>query len=98
MTITDIAPHIHARNTAAIVIYTKPNCVQCTRTFRMLDRAEIVYTAVNVTEDQAALDYIKGLDYSSAPVVFVSTIEGEIHWGGFRPDLIEQHITHVDAA
>ena len=89
----------------AVVVYTKPSCVQCTQTFRMLDRDDIHYTKVDITQDPAARDFItrdvndSGLGYLQAPVVYVSAIEGDEHWSGFRPDLIEQHITkRADAA
>ncbi|MCC9068836.1 glutaredoxin family protein [Arthrobacter cryoconiti] len=71
----------------------------------MLDKAGIVYTKVDVTKDDAALAYVTGdkvdggLGYRSAPVVYVSTIDGDIDWHGFRPDNIKKFITEIaDAA
>lgn len=99
------AQELQAREGVAVVVYTKPSCVQCTQTFRMLDRDDIHYTKVDITQDPAARDFITrdvtegGLGYLQAPVVYVSAIEGDTHWSGFRPDLIEQHITkRADAA
>lgn len=106
MTIINITEHIQARDGVAVVVYTKPDCVQCTQTFRMLDRARIVYTKVDITKEPGALDYIKrpisdgGLGYLSAPVVVVAAAEDgeQIDWSGFRPDLIKTHITEREAA
>ncbi|QCB97140.1 NrdH-redoxin [Arthrobacter sp. PAMC25564] len=87
------AHEIQAREGVATVVYTKPDCVQCTQTFRMLDRAGIYYTKVDVSQDETALKFIKALDYMQAPVVYVSTIDGDEHWSGFNPDLIKANIT-----
>lgn len=99
------AQELQAREGVATVVYTKPNCVQCNQTFRMLDRDGIHYIKVDVTQDPAARDFITrdvadgGLGYLQAPVVFVSAVEGDESWSGFRPDLIETHITkRADAA
>lgn len=95
----DLTQHIQARDGVATVVYTKPDCVQCTQTKRMLDRAGIVYTTVDITEDDTALWYVKDyLGYLAAPVVVTSTEDGDQSWNGFRPDLIKQHITARAAA
>ena len=99
MTISDLSTRIQARDGAAWVIYTKPNCQPCRMTKRKLDAAGIYYTEVDVTADETALGYIKDtLGYTGAPVVFVSTIEGDYHWYGLRADLLNQHIAKADAA
>lgn len=104
MTITTLTERIQARDGVAVVVFTKPDCVQCKQTFRMLDRASIYYTTVDITEDAGALAYIKrpvedgGLGYLAAPVVVVAALpDGEQEdWSGFRPDLIKTHITERD--
>jgi glutaredoxin-like protein NrdH len=67
-----------------ITVYSKPDCVQCTATYRALDRAALPYTVVDVTTDPEALATIKALGYLQAPVV----VAGTDHWSGFRPDLL----------
>ena len=90
----DITAQIQARDGVAAVVYTKPECPQCDMTKKMLERADVFYTAVDVTEDPTALWYIKDqLGYLAAPVVVASTESGDVDWNGFRPDLIRQHIT-----
>lgn len=68
----------------SITVYTKPSCVQCTATYRALDKNGIKYDVVDITEDGDALVTIKELGYLQAPVV-VTELE---HWSGFRPDKI----------
>lgn len=70
--------------TAAVTVYTKPNCPQCTMTKKQLDKLGIDHDTVDVTQDPDAHAYVSGLGYSSAPVVVVN--DGESHWSGFRPD------------
>ncbi|WP_028245320.1 glutaredoxin-like protein NrdH [Pseudoclavibacter soli] len=69
----------------AVTVYSKPACVQCNATYRALDKRGIDYTVVDITEDAAALDHVKGLGYQQAPVV----VTDAGHWSGFRPDKID---------
>ena len=68
-----------------ITVYTKPACVQCNATFRALERQGIGYTAIDISEDQEAREYVLSLGYLQAPVV----VAGGDHWSGFRPDRIK---------
>ena len=72
--------------------YSKPNCVQCNATYRALDAKNIPYRVVDLSEDDAALEYVKELGYAQAPVVVV---DDEDHWSGFRPDHIERVAAHM---
>ena len=69
----------------AIIVYSKPNCVQCSATYRALDKAGLVYRTVDVALDVEALEQVRALGYAQAPVV----VAGEDHWSGFRPDKIK---------
>lgn len=72
-----------------MTVYSKPNCVQCAATYRALDGQGIEYQAVDLTDSDAALEYVtQELGYSQAPVVVVDEHD---HWSGFRPDKIAQH-------
>ena len=68
-----------------ISVYSKPQCVQCTATYKALERSNIEFQIFDVTEDQDAYETVKNLGYLQAPVV----IAGDEHWSGFRPDKIE---------
>jgi glutaredoxin-like protein NrdH len=66
------------------VVYTKPACVQCDMTKRMLDKNGVEYTTVDITQDPDAYDMIVKMGFMSAPVV----ISGDESWAGFQPDKI----------
>lgn len=67
-----------------ITVYTKPACVQCTATYRALDKAGVAYEVVDITTDDDARDYVMSLGHLQAPIV----VAGEQNWAGFRPDRI----------
>ncbi|GAB3192036.1 glutaredoxin-like protein NrdH [Nesterenkonia suensis] len=76
-----------------VVVYSKPQCVQCTATYRALDKAGITYEVVDIMQDDEAYAYVQSLGVMQAPVV----VAGDEHWSGFRPDLIAQ-LTPPDTA
>ncbi len=69
----------------SITVYTKPACVQCSATFKALDKQGIGYNKVDITLDNDARDYVMALGYLQAPVV----VTENDHWSGFRPDRIK---------
>lgn len=69
----------------SITVYSKPRCVQCDATYRAFNKAGVDYRVVDLTEDVAALDLVRSLGYTQAPVV----VAGDEHWAGFRPDRIK---------
>lgn len=74
--------------TQVITVYSKPNCMQCNYTKKWLDDNHIDYIAIDVTEHENALAYVKHeLGYQSLPVVEVS---GQESWFGFRPERLEE--------
>ena len=77
-----------------ITVYSKPSCVQCTATYRALDRAGLDYAVVDLSLDEQALAQVMDLGYQQAPVVFAD----DEHWAGFRPDLIKAAAARVAAA
>lgn len=64
-------------------VYTVPNCQPCTLTKRRLDAKGITYTESDI---DAITERAKAAGIGSAPVVVV---DGQIAWGGFRPDRID---------
>lgn len=68
-----------------ITVYTKPACVQCNATYKALDKNNIPYEIVDITQDSEARDAVVGMGYSSAPIV----VAGDEHWSGYRPDRIK---------
>lgn len=74
-----------------ITVYSKPNCHQCSATYRKLKSLDLPHESVDMTEDADALAFIRALGYQQAPVVVVR--EGaqiKEHWSGFRPDLLKK--------
>jgi glutaredoxin-like protein NrdH len=65
-------------------VYTKPACVQCDATKRLMDNLGIEYDSVDITKDEEAYLKIVGMGYQSVPVVIT---EGGA-WAGFQPDKI----------
>lgn len=75
-----------------IDVYSKPNCPQCSATYRKLEALGLPFNSIDVTEDAEAAKFVRSLNYSAAPVVVVR--EGEEikeHWSGFRPDLLKKY-------
>ena len=68
-----------------ITVYSKPSCVQCTATYRALDKLGLDYEVVDLAEDEAALQDLLSRGYQQVPVV---QADGEF-WTGFRPDRIK---------
>jgi glutaredoxin-like protein NrdH len=51
----------------------------------MLQRNQIEYSEVDMSQDPVALEMVKTLGYTAAPVV----VSGQEHWSGFRMDKIQ---------
>lgn len=69
-------------NNEKITVYSTPDCSQCKMTYRLLDNKNIDYDVVDLTQDETAMQMVKDLGYTRAPVV----VAGAEHWSGFRPD------------
>jgi glutaredoxin-like protein NrdH len=69
-----------------VTVYGMPACVQCTATYRALEKRGIDYETVDLSQDPAAPGRVRALGHRQAPVVVA---EAE-HWSGFRPDRIEE--------
>lgn len=74
-----------------ITIYTTPNCVQCRQTKVVFDRNDIKYSTIDLSMDGVAMQMVKDLGYTAAPVV----IAGNSHWSGFKMDKITNVINKI---
>ena len=70
----------------SVLVYVKPQCVQCDQTKRILDREGVEYSTIDITQDSEALEKILSMGFKSAPVV----ITEEDSWAGFNPDKINK--------
>lgn len=68
-----------------ITVFGKPHCVQCTATYRALDRLGLGYEVVDLSKDEIAAMELASRGHRAAPVVQAG---GET-WSGYRPDLIK---------
>ena len=68
-----------------VKVYSLPSCVQCDSTKRLLNSIEVEYEEIDMSQDPVALEMVKALGHSAAPVV----IAGDQHWSGFRMDRIK---------
>lgn len=81
-------------NDYIIHVFSKPACVQCDMTYRVLDTAGAYYESHDVTEDARSMEIVKELGYLQAPVVAVYDVNGSLedHWSGFQPERIKQYL------
>lgn len=69
-----------------VTVYTLPACVQCDSTKKFLKRNFIEYTEIDISKDEKAMQKIRDLGFTQAPVV---EFEGET-WSGFRFDMLNK--------
>jgi glutaredoxin-like protein NrdH len=69
-----------------VTVYTKDNCVQCEATKRHLDKIDVAYETVNITNNIGAVDKLIGLGYRSAPVV----VTDDDSWSGYVPEKLDK--------
>ncbi len=68
-----------------VVIYTTPNCPQCMMTARTMDKYDIVYDKVDLTQHPDLLERFKELGHQAAPIV----VTDKKTWSGFRIEKIK---------
>jgi glutaredoxin len=56
-----------------ITVYSKPGCHYCTEAKAWLVLHDIPFVEIDVTEDAAALAFIKGEGHGSVPQLYVGT-------------------------
>ena len=76
--------------TLKTIIYSKPQCIQCTATISSFDKLGIPYEVIDLSKDADAMALVRSLGYMQAPVV----VCGAYHWAGFRPDKIANIINY----
>jgi len=68
-----------------VVIYTTPNCPQCMMTARTMDKYDIVYDKVDLTQHPDLLERFKEMGHQAAPIV----VTDKKTWSGFRIEKIK---------
>lgn len=74
-----------------VTVYTTPSCPQCEMTKKTLTRGNVRFDVVDLAEDDTAMQMVKDLGYTAAPVV----IAGEQHWSGFRLGAIQNLVKKI---
>jgi glutaredoxin-like protein NrdH len=49
-----------------------------------MNRLGIEYEEIDMSKDEAAVEYVKELGYTAAPII----VNGSTHWSGFRMEMI----------
>lgn len=83
-----------------VTLYTKPACVQCEQTKRLMTKEGIPFTPVQVEPGSEESRYLtEDLNYFGVPVV-VWEAGGVVggHWHGFRPDRIRELKVYMEPA
>lgn len=72
---------------ATVIVYSKPNCMQCQFTKKYLENKGIPFEVKDIEQNEKAIDEVKQLGFSSLPVVIAEGIEA---FNGFRPDMLNR--------
>lgn len=67
-----------------ITVYSKPACVQCEQTKKLLTKNGLEFETVDITEDVDAYNKVVEMGFMAAPVV----VTDDDAWAGFQPDKI----------
>lgn len=65
-----------------VTVYSKESCVQCTATYRRLDKDGVPYEVQMLEDNPELIEQFKAEGLMQAPIVEAN---GE-RWSGFRPD------------
>lgn len=55
-----------------VVVYSKPNCRNCTMLKMWLNAKEVDYSEIDVTQERSALNKIREAGYSSLPALGIN--------------------------
>ena len=77
-----------------LIVYAKPNCIQCEMTKIWLDQNKIQFESVDTEANPEALELLSRYGWQTLPVV---AIDDEISdnsksWSGFQVDKLEELI------
>lgn len=67
-----------------ITVYTKPACVQCEQTKKLLTKNGLEFETIDITQNEVAYNTVINMGFLAAPVV----VTDDDSWSGFQPDKI----------
>lgn len=71
-----------------ITVYSKNNCMQCKMTKKFLEQHGANFQEINIDEHPEKVDYVKSLDFTSAPVIEADNLV----FSGFQPAKLKELI------
>ena len=71
-----------------IKIYSTPNCSFCVKAKLLLDGMDIPYEDFNIYEDEAAMNVMREMEFTSVPQISINDI-----WIGGYSELVEMQET-----
>lgn len=74
-----------------IVVWEKPNCVQCMQTKRVMEHEGIQFTTRRLDRSPKAIERFKEMGLMAAPIVETDTKR----WSGFRLEKIRSLANHL---
>lgn len=74
----------------SVIIYSKPNCPNCSLTKRDMDILGIEYTSIDITKDNKSLEELISMGYREAPVVKTDTKT----WSGYNQENIKSLVSY----
>ena len=74
-----------------VTVYTTPTCPQCEMTKKTLTRGNVRFDVVDLSEDAEAMQMVKDMGYTAAPVV----VAGDQRWSGFRLGAIQNLVKQI---
>lgn len=81
-----------------IVVYSKPQCVQCDAVKRKFDQAGVAYIEANLLElPREAVEELMEAGHRAAPIVSIISDDGSLYdeFSGFDPQKTREAITYM---
>ena len=81
-----------------IVVYSKPQCVQCDAVKRKFDQAGVAYIEANLLElPREAVEELMEAGHRAAPIVSIISDDGSLYdeFSGYHPQKVDEAITYV---
>jgi glutaredoxin-like protein NrdH len=72
-----------------ITVYSKPGCFECKATKRELDKLNLPYHEIDITQDNHAAQRLREMSSLKLPRVEVESAHFRDSWTGHRPSRIE---------
>lgn len=76
-----------------VTIWTKPQCVQCTQSKKLMDKLGIRYEEMNLERHPDTLQAFIDAGYTAAPIV----VTDNKVWSGFRMNKIQSLANYLNA-